>query len=186
MQGAIFDPGGDAERIISAVEQTGMKVGCIYLTHGHLDHVGAAMEIKEHFGVKLIGPHIDDKGACERTEEVAASYGLQGMKNAYPDRWVTEGEVVTIAGYDFEILHCPGHSPGHVVFYSSELKFAHVGDVLFQGSVGRTDLPGGDHDALISSIKDKLLPLGDEISFLCGHGQGSTFGQERVSNPFLQ
>ena len=186
MEGVVFDPGGDAERIIAAIDQTGVKVQQVLLTHGHLDHVGAAMAVKEHFGGELVGPHKDDRDACERAESVATSYGLQGINNAYPDRWLEEGDTVSVAGYDFDVLHCPGHSPGHVVFHSPQLKFAHVGDVLFRGSVGRTDLPGGNHDDLIASIKDKLLPLGDDVSFVCGHGPGSTFGQERLTNPFLQ
>ena len=159
-------PGGDVDQILQAIEETGIRVRKILLTHGHLDHVGGAMELKEQLDVELVGPHIDDKAACENVETIAASYGLgTGMKNAFPDRWVAEGDLETIGGIPFDIFHCPGHSPGSVVFYNSELKFAHVGDVLFQGSVGRTDLPGGDHDALITSIKQKLLPLGDDIGF---------------------
>ena len=187
LDGVVFDPGGDVENIKQGIEQTGIKIEKILLTHGHLDHVGGAMELKEFLGVELVGPHLDDKPVCESVESVAANYGLgDGMKNAYPDRWLSEGDVETIGGVPFQIFHCPGHSPGSVVFYNADMKFAHVGDVLFQGSVGRTDLPGGDHDTLIKSIKEKLLPLGDDVSFLCGHGPGSSFGQERLTNPFLQ
>jgi len=184
--GVVIDPGGDIDHIYEAIGETGMRVETILITHGHLDHVGAAMELKERLGVDIVGPHIDDKPLCESVETVAASYDLPGeFKNVTPDRWLNEGDTVDIAGYTFEVLHCPGHAPGHVVFFCRDLKFAHVGDVLFQGSVGRTDLPGGDHDTLISSIKNKLLPLGDDINFICGHGPGSTFGEERQTNPFL-
>lgn len=185
--GVVIDPGGDIENIYEAIGETGMRVETILITHGHLDHVGAAMELKERLGVEIIGPHIDDKPLCDSVETVAASYDLPGaFYNVTPDRWLNEGDTVNIAGFEFSVLHCPGHAPGHVVFFSKELNFAHVGDVLFQGSVGRTDLPGGDHDALIASIKNKLLPLGDDVNFICGHGPGSTFGEERQTNPFLR
>jgi len=185
--GVVIDPGGDIDHIYEAIGESGMRVETILITHGHLDHVGAAMELKERLGVDIVGPHIDDKPLCESVETVAANYDLPGaFQNVTPDRWLEEGDTVNIAGFDFEVLHCPGHAPGHIVFFSKELNFAHVGDVLFQGSIGRTDLPGGDHEALIASIKNKLLPLGDDINFICGHGPGSTFGEERQTNPFLQ
>ena len=145
------------------------------------------MALKDDLGVEIIGPHKDDEMICQNVENVALKYGMGGaFKNVTPDQWLSEGDTVEIAGIEFDVLHCPGHAPGHVVFYNQDLKFAHVGDVLFRGSVGRTDLPGGDHDALIRSIKEKLLPLGDDIQFICGHGPGSTFGEERATNPYLQ
>jgi len=184
--GVVIDPGGDAVRILEFIRENEIIIDHILLTHGHLDHVGAAMELKAELGVEIIGPHIDDKSLCERVEIIAANYGMgDGFKNVEPDRWLKEGETVEIAGYTFNVLHCPGHAPGHVVFYNDELKFAHVGDVLFKGSVGRTDLPGGNHEQLIASIKDKLLPLGDDMQFICGHGQGGSIGEERKTNPFL-
>ncbi len=185
-RGVIIDPGGDTDRIREAVNEIGMEVTSVLLTHGHLDHVGGAMEIKTDYGVDIIGPHIDDKPLCEAVERVAEQYNMPGsFKNVEPDEWLEEGDTVDIAGFEFEVLHCPGHAPGHVVFFSDELNFAHVGDVLFNGSIGRTDLPGGNHEDLIRSIKTKLFPLGDDVTFLCGHGQGGTIGEERRTNPFL-
>jgi glyoxylase-like metal-dependent hydrolase (beta-lactamase superfamily II) len=184
-KGAVIDPGGDVPRILDAIKQVGMVPERIILTHGHLDHVGGAMELKEALGVPIEGPHIADKFLMERAEEQARNYGLFGMRNASSDRWLAEGDRLEIGGEAFEIFHCPGHSPGSLVYFNRTNRFALVGDVLFQGSIGRTDLPYGDHDALISAIKTKLLPLGDDIAFICGHGPMSTFGNERETNPFL-
>ena len=186
-KGVVVDPGGDVEKIIQAIDETGIEVEQILLTHGHLDHVGTATALKNHLGVKIIGPHKDDEFLCSSVAETAKGYGFgDDFENVKPDTWLNEGDTVDIGGHQFLVLHCPGHAPGHVVFFSEEHRFAHVGDVLFQGSVGRTDLPGGDHETLINSIKEKLLPLGDDVQFLCGHGPGSSIGAERESNPFLQ
>lgn len=185
-QGVVVDPGGDVEHIVAAIRENGITIEAIWITHGHLDHAGGAMELKEELGVDIIGPHEADKILLDNIELSANNYGIGGLRNCTPDRFLTEGEVVSFSGHEFEVLHCPGHAPGHVVFYNRAAKFAHVGDVLFQGSIGRTDLPGGDHEALIRSIKEKLLPLGDEIGFICGHGPGSRFGDERRTNPFLR
>ncbi|WP_372624452.1 MBL fold metallo-hydrolase [Falsiroseomonas sp.] len=191
-RGAVVDPGGDAPRILAALDRAGFTVDRILLTHGHLDHAGGAMalklalEAKQASVVPIEGPHRDDAFLLSGIADQAAQYGLDGMANATPDRWLEEGDAVCIAGQAFAVLHCPGHAPGHVVFVSKELGFAVVGDVLFRGSIGRTDFPYGDHAALIAAIKEKLLPLGDEMRFLCGHGPGSTFGEERRSNPFLR
>lgn len=185
-RGVVVDPGGDVEHIVAAIRENGITIEAIWITHGHLDHAGGAMELKEELGVDIIGPHEADKILLDNIELSAQNYGIGGMRNCTPDCYLSEGEVVSFSGHEFEVLHCPGHAPGHVVFYNRAAKFAHVGDVLFQGSVGRTDLPGGDHEALIRSINEKLLPLGDEIGFICGHGPGSRFGDERRSNPFLR
>lgn len=185
-RGAVIDPGGDVERILEAVKEVGMTVERIVLTHGHLDHVGGSAELAKALGVKIEGPHLADKFLMDGVEKQARSYGLPGMSNATSDRWMEEGDTVMIGGFSFDALHCPGHSPGSLVYINKAHKLALVGDVLFQGSIGRTDFPYGDHDALITAIKTKLLPLGDDISFICGHGGTSTFGDERRSNPFIQ
>jgi glyoxylase-like metal-dependent hydrolase (beta-lactamase superfamily II) len=186
--GTVIDPGGDVPRILAAIERAGCTVANILLTHGHLDHAGGAAELKAALGgaVPVEGPHRADLPLLEAIPNQAAQYGIPGLATVTPDRWLEDGEVVSIAGQDFAVLHCPGHAPGHVVFVARDLGFAVVGDVLFRGSVGRTDLPGGDHAALIASITQKLLPLGDGMRFLCGHGPGSTFGEERQGNPYLK
>jgi hydroxyacylglutathione hydrolase len=181
----VFDPGGDVPRILEAIEKTGVTVEKIWLTHGHIDHVGGAAELREALGVPIEGPHLADKFLLDNVVSSGARFGMSGVRDFTPDRWLDDGDRVEIGDLGFDILHCPGHSPGSVVFLSRQMRFAHVGDVLFNGSVGRTDLPGGSHETLIRSIKDKLLPLGDDIGFICGHGAGSTFGQERKTNPFL-
>ncbi|GGD28427.1 MBL fold metallo-hydrolase [Aureimonas glaciei] len=186
LAGVVVDPGGDVDRILAAIADAGIRVEAIWLTHGHLDHAGGAMALKEALGVPIVGPHIADRGLLENIERQAAMYGVGGgFRNAYPDTWLGDGDSVSFGSHRFQVLHCPGHAPGHVVFYNRATRFLHAGDVLFQGSVGRTDLPGGDHAALIASIKEKLLPLGDDVTFVCGHGPGSTLGEERLHNPYL-
>jgi hydroxyacylglutathione hydrolase len=183
----VVDPGGDVDRILSAIEQNGLKVKEIWLTHGHIDHAGGAMELKEALGVEIVGPHADDAPLLANLENQAKMFGLAGaVRNCTPDRYLTEGETVSFGGHVFEVLHCPGHAPGHVVYFNRPANFAHVGDVLFAGSIGRTDLPGGNHDQLIASIKEKLFPLGDDVGFICGHGPGGRIGEERRTNPFLR
>ena len=183
--GVIVDPGGDVPRIQSAIAKTGMKPEAIWITHGHIDHAGGAAELKEALGVPVIGPHKADKPLLDTLPKVGAQYGIAGARTVTPDRWLDVGDTVSLAGHVFEIFHCPGHSPGSVVFFDRAGRFALVGDVLFRGGVGRTDLPGGNSKALMHSIQHVLLPLGDDINFLCGHGPGSSFGEERESNPFL-
>lgn len=185
-QAVVVDPGGDVERIAAAIEQAGVTVECIWLTHGHLDHAGGAAELREQLGgIPIEGPDQRDEFLLQGLEEQGRAYGFD-MHNVTPDRWLQEGDSVAFGEHRFEVLHCPGHTPGHVVFINRAVRFALVGDVLFQGSIGRTDFPYGDHAALIRAITDKLLPLGDDVSFLCGHGPGSTIGDERRSNPFLR
>ncbi|MCS6892642.1 MAG: MBL fold metallo-hydrolase [Rhodovarius sp.] len=185
-EGVVVDPGGDVPRILKAVADRGVTVRRILITHGHIDHAGGADELRARLGAPVEGPHPADAPLLENLERQALAYGLSGARNLRPDRWLAEGDRVRIGAEEFSVLHCPGHAPGHVVFVSPALRLAIVGDVLFRGSIGRTDFPYGDHAALISSIKEKLLPLGDDMQFLCGHGPGGSFGEERRHNPFLQ
>jgi hydroxyacylglutathione hydrolase len=192
-QAVVVDPGGDVDRILAAIDQTGAVVERIWLTHGHLDHAGGATELQETLrrragdpdGVPIEGPDRRDDFLLQGLEAQGQSFGA-ALRNVTPDRWLAEGDGVAFGGHRFDVLHCPGHTPGHVVFVNRAARFALVGDVLFQGSVGRTDFPYGDHAALITAIKEKLLPLGDDFAFLCGHGPGSTIAVERRSNPFLR
>lgn len=186
MRGTVVDPGGDVARIQAAIAAAGITVERILLTHGHLDHAGGAADLKAALGVEVVGPHEADAPLLARIAEQGRSYGMDDLKSVTPDRYLQEGDTIEIAGMTFDVLHCPGHSPGSLVYVSKELGFALMGDVLFAGSVGRTDLPGGSHETLIRSITDKVLPLGDEVQFLPGHGPASTIGEERTTNPFLR
>jgi hydroxyacylglutathione hydrolase len=181
----VIDPGGDVPRIQAAIEQSKVTVEKIWLTHGHIDHVGGAAELRDALKVPIEGPHRTDKFLLDNVVMSGGRFGITGVRDFEPDRWLNEGDQVSIGELTFDILHCPGHSPGSVVYFSNEMRFAHVGDVLFNGSVGRSDIPGGNHSTLIKSIKDKLLPLGDDVAFICGHGPGSSIGHERLTNPFL-
>jgi hydroxyacylglutathione hydrolase len=189
--GVVVDPGGDVPRIMEVVGQMGVAVARIVLTHGHVDHAAGAAGLKEGLErqqggpVPIEGPDERDRFLLEGLERQGREYGLAGARAVTPDRWLVEGDEVRIADRAFAVLHCPGHTPGHIVLVSKELRFAVVGDVLFRGSVGRTDFPYGDGPALIESIRSKLLPLGDDMAFICGHGPGSTIGLERASNPFI-
>ncbi len=186
-QGVVVDPGGDVPTILQVIQENGIALTEIWLTHGHIDHAGGADELREALGIRVIGPHEADLPLLQRLETQAEKFGVKmAARNVVPDRWLNEGDTVSFGDHVFEIFHCPGHAPGHVIYYNRAQGFAHLGDVLFNGSIGRTDLPGGDHDTLLASIRDKVLPLGDEVGFICGHGPGSRIGDERRTNPFLR
>ncbi len=186
MRAVVIDPGGDLDQVRRAIDQAKVTVEKIWLTHGHIDHAGGAAELKQELGVPIEGPHRAEQFLLEHVAASGLKFGIFAARNVLPDRWLDNGDSVAIGDHAFDVLHCPGHSPGSVVFVNRAERFAVMGDVLFRGSVGRTDLPGGDHAALIAAIRTKLLPLGDDIAFICGHGPGSTLGRERTSNPFLR
>lgn len=183
---AIIDPGGDVEKILKAVDHHNVVVEKILLTHGHIDHVGFAMELAKQHKLPIIGPHADDKFLLQTLDEYGQMLGLQHSGNIEPDQWLRDGDEVSVGKQILKVIHCPGHTPGHVVFYHKPSKLAVVGDVLFQNGIGRTDFPRGNHADLLASISQKLLPLGDDVEFIPGHGENSTFGQERCNNPYLQ
>lgn len=185
-RGVIIDPGGDVPVIVQTLQENGIVLEAIWLTHGHIDHAGGAADLKEALGIEIIGPHEADLPLLQGLEAQAAMFGVpMEVKNVTPDRWLQEGDQLSFGDHRFEVFHTPGHAPGHVIFVNRENRIAHLGDVLFSGSIGRTDLPGGDHATLLNSIRDKVLPLGDDFGFLCGHGPGGRIGEERRSNPFL-
>ncbi|WP_373502471.1 MBL fold metallo-hydrolase [Aestuariivirga sp.] len=183
--GAIVDPGGDVPVILDAIKQSGITIEKIILTHGHIDHAGGAAELKDALNVPIEGPHAKDLFLLESLPESGARFDMMNVRAVVPDRWLEEGDDVTVGDLTFATYECPGHTPGSVVLFNAENRFALMGDVLFQGSVGRTDFPYGDHASLIGSIKHKLYPLGDDVVFLPGHGSPSTIGEERRTNPFL-
>ena len=182
---AIVDPGGDVDRILETVRKMDAEVEKIILTHAHMDHCAAADVLRKQLEVKIEGPQKADNFWLEKLPEWCKMAGFPHADAFEPDRWLEDGDTVTVGEQTLKVFHCPGHTPGHVVFLYQPQKVAGVGDVLFQGSIGRTDFPMGDHDQLVSSIRDKLFPLGDDITFIPGHGPTSTFGQERRSNPFV-
>ncbi|WP_273475406.1 MBL fold metallo-hydrolase [Spongiibacter nanhainus] len=182
---AVVDPGGDLDRIEAGMQQMGGELEVIFLTHGHMDHCAAADVMRQKYGVKIIGPEKADKFWIDQLPENCRMMGFPHADPFTPDQWLEDGDTVQLGAQTLQVIHCPGHTPGHVVFYHQPSKLAIVGDVLFQGSIGRTDFPMSDHGALISSIKDKLWPLGDDITFIPGHGPTSTFGQEKQTNPFV-
>jgi glyoxylase-like metal-dependent hydrolase (beta-lactamase superfamily II) len=182
----VIDPGGDLASIERAIAQAGVAVDKIWLTHGHVDHVGGAADLKARLKVSIEGPHRDDLFLLQRVAESARSFGIPNASNVTPDRWLQDGDQVEVGELTFDVLHCPGHSPGSIAFSNPRERLAIVGDVLFAGSIGRTDLPGGNHRQLLQSIRDKLLPLGDDVGIISGHGPTTTIGRERTSNPFLQ
>lgn len=185
MIGAVVDPGGDIDRVIKAAEDQGIILEKILITHGHLDHAGGAAELAERLNLPIEGPHPADQFWIDLIPSQGQKYGFKGGRSFTPSRWLAHGDTVTVGDETFEVIHCPGHTPGHVVFYHAGAKLACVGDVLFQGSIGRTDFPQGNHQDLINSIRQRLFPLGDDVTFIPGHGPTSTFGQERRSNPYV-
>jgi hydroxyacylglutathione hydrolase len=182
---AIIDPGGELPRLLQALMQNELVLEKIWVTHGHLDHAGATAELKAVTGCPIEGPHPEDAFWIDNIPASGARFGMPEARSFVPDRWLDDGDTVTLGETAFEVLHCPGHTPGHVVFFHRQARFAQVGDVLFQGSIGRTDFPRGDHATLIASITGKLWPLGDDVAFVPGHGPMSTFGHERRTNPFV-
>jgi hydroxyacylglutathione hydrolase len=184
MSGAFVDPGGDLDKLKAAAAQSGATIEKILLTHGHIDHCGQAGMMAEELGVPIEGPHEDDLFWISRLEEDGQRYGING-KPFRSDRYLVDGDMVTVGKLTFNVRHCPGHTPGHVVFHHPESKLAMVGDVLFQGSIGRTDFPRGNHQQLLDSITQRLWPMGDDTRFVPGHGPMSTFGHERATNPFV-
>jgi len=183
---ALIDPGGDIEVLLAQVDALGLQLEKILLTHGHLDHVGGAKQIATRFEVPIIGPHQADAFWLQSLSKQAEMFGFLHADAFEPDQWLAQGDVVSVGDESLSVLHCPGHTPGHVVFYNEIDGIAFVGDVLFQGSIGRTDFPQGDYGQLIASIKETLLPLGDGVVFVPGHGPMSSLGHERTNNPFLQ
>ena len=185
MRGAVVDPGGDLEKITAEVASSGVTLEKILITHAHFDHAGGAHELAGRLSIPIEGPHRDDAPLAERLGYQAQSFGLPPVPAFTPDRWLEQGDRVRVGNLDIQVLHCPGHTPGHLVFYHPESRLAFVGDVLFKGSIGRTDFPLSSHSALINSIQQRLWPLGDEVTFVPGHGPCSTIGAERRSNPFV-
>ncbi len=184
MRGALVDPGGDLDRLKQAVEKAGVTLEKLLVTHGHLDHCGQTGILARELGLPIEGPEEADRFWIARLEEDGRRWGMHG-ESFEPDRWLHDGDKVTVGELELDVIHCPGHTPGHIVFYHAPSHFAIVGDVLFQGSIGRTDFPMSNHQALIDSITRKLWPLGDDVLFVPGHGPTSTFGQERAGNPFV-
>lgn len=184
-QAAVVDPGGDIDRILAALAEEGLTLALILVTHGHIDHAGAAAALAERTGVPIEGPHPEDRFWIDGMSQQSRMFGFPDGRPFVPTRWLNDGDTVSFGEVTLQVLHCPGHTPGHVVFYDPAGKLLQVGDVLFQGSIGRTDFPRGDHATLIASIQGKLFPLGDDVAFIPGHGPMSTLGEERRYNPFL-
>ncbi|ALG67546.2 MBL fold metallo-hydrolase [Beggiatoa leptomitoformis] len=184
-EGMVVDPGGDVARILSAVQKQGVTLKGILLTHGHLDHVGGSVELAKQLEIPIIGPHKADKFWLDALFEQSRAFGFPPHEPFLPQRWLIAGDTINFGEITLEVRHCPGHTPGHIVFFNAESRLVLVGDVLFKGSVGRTDFPQGNHKTLISSIKSQLWTLGDAVTFIPGHGENSTIGEERRTNPFV-
>lgn len=185
-RGALVDPGGEPERLLEAAQGLEVELEVILLTHGHVDHAGAAGHLARTLGLPVVGPQREDAFWLEALPDQARMFGLEAGEGVTVDRWLEHGDRVSVGAQELEVLHCPGHTPGHVVFFHRDARLVLVGDVLFDGSIGRTDFPRGDHATLLRSIDERLLPLGDDVTFLPGHGPRSTLGEQRRTNPFLR
>jgi len=185
MKGAAVDPGGNLERILAAAQRHGVTLEKILVTHGHIDHAGGVAELAEQLNIPVEGPGEEDRFWIDGMPQQSKMFGFPDVRSFTPERWLKGGDTVQVGNLTLEVLHCPGHTPGHVVFFHRPSQVAMVGDVLFAGSIGRTDFPKGDYDTLIRSIREGLFPLGDTVEFIPGHGPNSTFGRERRSNPFV-
>ncbi len=186
MRGAIIDPGGDLDVLLDTCQQLGVTLEQIWMTHAHIDHAGGTAELATRLGLPIIGPHPGDQFWIDGLPQQGAMFGFPHSEAFTPTRWLAAGDTVTLGAHTLNVRHCPGHTPGHVVFHSPEAKRAFVGDVLFAGSIGRTDFPQGNHQHLIDSITGRLWPMGDDTVFIPGHGPESTFGRERQSNPYVR
>jgi glyoxylase-like metal-dependent hydrolase (beta-lactamase superfamily II) len=186
LQAAVIDPGGDLDALLAEIDRRGLKLEQIWLTHAHIDHAGATAELARRRGLPIVGPHEDDLFWIEALPQQGAMFGFPPSEAFTPTRWLKDGDTVELAGHTLHVRHCPGHTPGHVVFHSPEMQRAFVGDVLFAGSIGRTDFPRGDHPTLIASITQRLWPMGDDTVFIPGHGPESSFGRERTTNPYVR
>lgn len=182
---ALVDPGGDAERLLAEIDRRDLKLEKLLLTHGHIDHVGAAGILSLRLGLPIEGPHADDAFLFDALPQQSEMFDFPHTESFLPNRWLADGDEVSVGDERLAVIHCPGHTPGHVVFFHQGTKTAFVGDVLFKGSIGRTDFARGNYDSLIDSIRNKLWPLGDDVEFVPGHGMMSTFGAERRDNPFV-
>lgn len=182
---AVIDPGGDIDRILAAADEVAVSLDKIMLTHGHLDHAAATADLAQQKKLPIVGPQHEDAFWIDAMAAAARQWGFPPARSFTPDRWLEDGDRVELGSLHFEVRHCPGHTPGHVIFFEPQSRVAFVGDVLFAGSIGRTDFPRGDHETLIRSIRENLFPLGDDVRFVPGHGPMSTFGQERLSNPYV-
>lgn len=185
-RGAVVDPGGDVDLICEAIEELDIVLEKVLITHAHIDHAGGTAALLKRFQVPIEGPHPEDQFLIDTLEEQSKLFGFPQVETFSPTRFLRGGDSVSVGNLTFAVRHCPGHTPGHVVFVHEGERIAFVGDVLFAGSIGRTDFPRGDHATLLRSIREQLFPMGDDITFIPGHGQPSTFGQERTSNPFVQ
>jgi glyoxylase-like metal-dependent hydrolase (beta-lactamase superfamily II) len=184
-EAAVIDPGGDLDQIRDVLAREGLKLTKILLTHAHIDHAGGTADLARELGVPIEGPHIDDKFWIDALPKQSQMFGLPPAEAFAPDRWLAQGDTVRVGGVEMDVRHCPGHTPGHVIFFHPPSRLAFVGDVLFKGSIGRTDFPRGDYDTLIRSIREQLFSLGDDVTFVPGHGPLSTLGEERRGNPYV-